>query len=157
MPNKWELGAAPAFAKIAKGQVVSLSIYLPPYDGETKRLDELSLADRVKAGWYQVDAPAPHIADPMPGDPPAFYELLGVDDKTGIARFSMEQADRVVIEATPEMLRKAAYEKESDALVIRAVRLLLPELSGDASFEAAKEEALTKVAEIKARHPDKES
>ena len=48
--------------------------------------------------------------------------------------------------------RKAAYERESDALVIRAVRL---QLAGDPGFDAAKAEALAKVSEIKARYPDK--
>lgn len=53
---------------------------------------------------------------------------------------------------TPADKRKLAYQAESDALVIRAMRL---QLAGDPGFEAAKKEALAKVAEIKVRHPDK--
>ena len=87
----WDISTAPAFAKIVDGQVVRLAVEIPPFDGETEGLQELSLADRVKAGWYQVDAEAPTITNHMPGDPPAIYELLGVDNNTGIARLSMEQ------------------------------------------------------------------
>jgi hypothetical protein len=55
---------------------------------------------------------------------------------------------------TPADQRKAAYQSESDALVIRAVRL---QLAGDPAADAAKDEALAKVAEIKARLPDLEA
>ena len=55
-------------------------------------------------------------------------------------------------EDTPEDKRKRAYQGESDALVVRAVRL---QMANDPGFEAAKAEALAKVAEIKTRHPDK--
>jgi len=54
----------------------------------------------------------------------------------------------------PAISRKAAYLRESDALVIRAVRL---QLAGDPGADAAKDEALAKVAEIKARLPDLEA
>jgi hypothetical protein len=57
-------------------------------------------------------------------------------------------------EDTPADKRKLAYQAESDALVIRAIRL---QLSGDPGFEAAKKEALSKVAEIKVRIPDLET
>jgi hypothetical protein len=53
-----------------------------------------------------------------------------------------------------KLRRKAAYQSESDALVIRAVRL---QLAGDPGADAAKDEALAKVAEIKARIPDLET
>jgi hypothetical protein len=54
----------------------------------------------------------------------------------------------------PAIARKVAYQAESDALVIRAVRL---QLAGDPGADAAKDEALAKVAEIKARIPDLEA
>lgn len=55
---------------------------------------------------------------------------------------------------TPADQRKAAYLSESDPLVIRAMRL---QMAGDPGADAAKNEALAKVAEIKARHPDLEA
>lgn len=57
-------------------------------------------------------------------------------------------------EDTPEDNRRRAYIAESDALVIRAVRL---QLAGDPGADAAKDEALAKVAEIKTRIPDLEA
>lgn len=53
----------------------------------------------------------------------------------------------------PAIARKAAYLRESDALVIRAMRL---QMAGDPGADAAKNEALAKVAEIKVRIPDLE-
>jgi hypothetical protein len=56
--------------------------------------------------------------------------------------------------ALPGKRRQASYVRESDALVIRAMRL---QMAGDPGADAAKDEALAKVAEIKARHPDLEA
>ena len=68
------------------------------------------------------------------------------------ARMAAAQKARADVKPAPERQRQAAYASESDALVIRAVRL---QMAGDPGFEAAKAEALAKVAEIKARFPDK--
>lgn len=64
----------------------------------------------------------------------------------------MAAAENARPKPTPENMRQAAYAAESDALVIRAVRL---QMAGDTGFDAAKSDALAKVAEIKARYPDK--
>tara|TARA_R110000868_G_scaffold221313_1_gene472862 strand:- start:1217 stop:1564 length:348 start_codon:yes stop_codon:yes gene_type:complete len=68
------------------------------------------------------------------------------------ARMAAAQKARADVKPVPEKQREAAYRGESDALVIRAVRL---QMAGDPGFDAAKAEALAKVAEIKARYPDK--
>jgi hypothetical protein len=67
------------------------------------------------------------------------------------ARASAAQKARDDVKPAPDKQREAAYRGESDALVIRAVRL---QLAGDPGFDAAKTEALAKVAEIQARFPD---
>lgn len=150
MKIEWDKEQAPAFAKIVNDELVRLSTMLPEFDEKTKGLRSLSLAARIAAGWYSVVAPNPDFDENAPSLPRAFYTLASFDAKTGIAALAMEQDE--VPRISQELLRQMLYERESDALVIRAMRL---QLAGDPGFESAKTAALAKVAEIKARHPDK--
>jgi hypothetical protein len=152
MSYVWKNPAAPTFAKLVNGAVVRLSTELPEFDEETAGLHDLSVADRVTAGWYAVaahDFPAP---DPFVFEIiPVSYELTSSDDRTGAVVLSPVFEKKV---ADMAAIRRMEYERVSDALVIRAMRL---QLAGDPGADAAKDEALAKVAEIKARIPDLEA
>lgn len=152
MSYVWKNPTAPSFAKLVDGEVVRLSTELPEFDEDTMGLHDLSVVDRVTAGWYAVaahDFPAP---DPFVFEIiPVSYELTSSDDKAGVVVLSPAFEKKI---ADMAAARKLEYERVSDALVIRAMRL---QMAGDPGADAAKDEALAKVAEIKARHPDLEA
>ena len=116
MKQIWKHEAAPAFAMIVGGELRRLSTELPPFDGETEGLQELSLAARIKAGWYSVTAPAPGYLNPNP----ASYDVAAVDTKTGVATLELEQDAAPVGAEWAEV--RAARERlfdENDKLALR--------------------------------------
>lgn len=168
----WNNDIAPAYAKVIKGELVRISTVIPEFDllpesgerielakvdvdnGKEVRTPLLSPAEMAAVGWYRAIADAPAMNDDLPQMPRVQYSLVSFDANGGTAVLAMERFDSA---PPPAAMRKLLYERESDELVIRAMRLqLLNDTSEDGrqKFEEAKAAALAKVAEIKARHPD---
>jgi hypothetical protein len=85
MAITWMLGISPAAAKIVHGELVHLRIELPPFDEDTNGLHDMTVSQRVAAGWYAVECASPDVTDPMPKDPPTIYSLVSYDDVSGVA------------------------------------------------------------------------